>query len=391
VRRVLVFTGKGGVGKSVISAATALKLSDIGYSVALISTDPAHTISTYFDIPVSKDVVKINERVDLYYIDPVLEVMKKFRNMSEYFLEWLRKYGIDEVLAYELAMLPMVTESMGLLKALELYESGRYNVVIIDTIPSAEALRLLYLPTILNSIHRRMIKVSMTIMRTTARMLSIVLSPASKISKVVEEEESFFNETTKLSTIITDPNITSLRVIANPDTSSVDDAIKSVGLAQVFNLNVDLGIMNKISTIPEWAKRQEEYVKRFEMSIYPIPVRKIYQLDIEVKGCELLRKLADELYGDDDPAKIYHQGKIVDIRELDDKYILEMNMPPGVQDCGNVYFHGDELVIEVITDRGVVEKIFPLPTMLKLAKPVRAYVRERKLIIEFTKGVEFEY
>ncbi len=387
MRRVLVFTGKGGVGKSVISAATALRLSDLGYTVALISTDPAHTISTYLDIPVSKDVVKVSERLDLYYIDPVLEVMKKFRNMSEYFLEWLRKYGIDEVLAYELAMLPMVTESIGLLKALELYESGKYNIVIIDTIPSAEALRLLYLPTILNSIHRRMIKISMSIMRTTARMLSVVLSPASKISKVVEEEESFFNETTKLSEIITNPEITSLRVIANPDISSIDDAIKSIGLAQVFNLNVDLGIMNKISTIPEWAKKQEDYVKRFEMSIYPIPVRKIYQCDIEVKGMDMLRKLASELYGDDDPSKIYYVGKIVDIKEQDNTYILEMDMPPGVQDCGNIYFQGDELVIEVMTDRGIVEKIFPLPTMLKLAQPSKAFVKNRKLVIEFVKTV----
>ncbi len=386
MRRLLVFTGKGGVGKSVISAATALKLSDIGYTVALISTDPAHTISAYLDIPLSKDVAKVNERVDLYYIDPVLEVMKKFKNMSEYFLEWLRKYGIDEVLAYELAMLPMVTESMGLLKALELYESGKYNVIIIDTIPSAEALRLLYLPTILNSIKSRMIKVSMSIMRTTAKMLSVILTPASKLGKVVEEEEMFFNETTKLSNLITNPEITSVRVIANPDTSSVDDAIKSVGLAQVFNLNVDLGIMNKISPIEEWAKQQEEYVRRFEMSIYPIPVRKIRQEGIEVRGCEALRKLANNLYGDDDPSKIYYVGKIVNVREAGEgKYILEMMMPPGVQDCGNVYFQGDELVIEVITDRGIVEKIYPLPTMLKLTQPVKAYVKDRRLIIEFVK------
>jgi len=386
VRRLLVFTGKGGVGKSVISAATALKLSDLGYTVALISTDPAHTISAYLDIPLGKDIVKVNERVDLYYIDPVLEVMKKFRNMSEYFLEWLRKYGIDEVLAYELAMLPMVTESMGLLKALELYESGKYNVVIIDTIPSAEALRLLYLPTILNSIRSRMIKVSMSIMRTTAKMLSVILSPASKLGKVVEEEEVFFNETTKLSNIITNPEISSVRVIANPDTSSVDDAIKSVGLAQVFNLNVDLGIMNKISPIEEWAKQQEEYVRRFEMSVYPIPVRRIRQEGIEVKGCDALRRLADNLYGEDDPVKIFYVGKIVNVREVEEgKYVLEMMMPPGVQDCGNVYFQGDELVIEVITDRGVVEKIYPLPTMLKLAQPVKAYVKDRRLIIEFVR------
>ncbi|NPB00140.1 MAG: ArsA family ATPase [Crenarchaeota archaeon] len=386
MRRLLVYTGKGGVGKSVISAATALKLSDLGYTVALISTDPAHTISAYFDIPLSKDTAKVNERVDLYYIDPVLEVMKKFKNMSEYFLEWLRKYGIDEVLAYELAMLPMVTESMGLLKALELYESGKYNMIIIDTIPSAEALRLLYLPTILNSIRSRMIKVSMSIMRTTAKMLSVILAPASKLGKVVEEEEMFFNETTKLSNLITNPDITSVRVIANPDTSSVDDAIKSVGLAQVFNLNVDLGIMNKISPIEEWAKQQEEYVRRFEMSIYPIPVRKIKQKGIEVKGCDALRRLAEELYGEDDPSKVYYVGKIVNVREVEEgKYVLEMMMPPGVQDCGNVYFQGDELVIEVITDRGIVEKIYPLPTMLKLTQPVKAYVKDRKLIIEFVK------
>ncbi len=389
-RRILVFTGKGGVGKSVISAATAVKLADLGYNVALVSTDPAHTIAHYLEVQISQETVKVLPGFDLIYIDPVLEVVKKFRAMSEYVVEWFRKYGVDEVLAYELAMLPMVTESMGLLKVLELYESGAYDVVIMDTIPSAEALRLLYLPLILTSINKRLVRLGFSIMRTTARMLSLVIGTASRIGKMMEEEQMFFDEVAKLSQIVTNPEITSIRVIANPDTSSIDDAVKSVSLAQVFNLNVDLAIMNRVlkdvQNVPrEWLEEQEKHVQRFIASIYPIPVKLTPALGTEVRGIEKLRKLAEILYGDEDPTKIYYIGKIVNVREEGDKYILEMNLPPGIVDCEDIYFQGDELVIQLKSERGLVEKILPLPTMLKLAKPETAYVEKRKLVIEFSK------
>ncbi len=391
MRRVIVFTGKGGVGKSVMSAATAVKLSDMGYAVALVSADPAHTISHYLDVKTVAEEVRISSNLFLYYVDPVREVMAKFRETAAHIIDVIRKYGIDEVLAYELAMLPMVTETVGMLKVLDLYESGRFDVIIMDTIPSGEALRLLYLPKVLNSVHKRLIKVSMTALRTASRILSLVLGPASRFSKMVGEEEAFFEQIETLGRLLEDHNVTSVRIIANPDTSSIDDAVKTVGLAQIFGLNVDLGIMNRCFLQPKdvprrWVEEHEKYVRQFEACIYPIPVRVVPSFGTELKGMRLLREAADALYGSDDPIKVFHVGKIVNVRYLQDRYILELKLPSFITDCQDVVMQGDELVISLTSERGIVEKILPLPTMLKLARPIRAYIERGTLYVEFAKA-----
>ncbi len=384
--RLLIYTGKGGVGKSVVSAATAVKLSDMRYNVALLSTDPAHTIAHYFGIKEIKEEIKIDERLVLFHVDPMSELMKKFRAMSEYAIDWFKKYGIDEALAYELAMLPMVTEAVGLLKILDLIE--KFDIVIVDTIPSAEALRLLYLPMIVTSVHKKLIKLSLTTARTASRVLSLILGSASKVGKAMEEEYLFFEESAKLTQLLTNIDITSVRVIANPDLSSIDEAVKTVGLAQVFNLNVDLGIVNKVIPDPQdedTRRLQEEYINRFVTSIYPIPVKKIPQLGLEVRGLDKLRKMAEMLYGDEDPSRVYYKGKIMEIKEVGDKYMLIMRLPPGITDCLDIVHHGDELLIQLKSERGLVEKILPLPTLLRTARPESAYLEKGTLVIEFRK------
>ncbi len=384
--RLLIYTGKGGVGKSVISAATAVRLSDSGYDVALLSTDPAHTIAHYFDLREVREEVKISEKLTLLHVDPLSELMRKFKAMSEYAIDWFKKYGIDEALAYELAMLPMVTEAVGLLKILDLID--KYDIVIIDTIPSAEALRLLYLPMIVTSVHKRLVKLSLTAARATSRILSLLLGSASKMGKAMEEEYLFFEESARLTQILTNSDVTSVRVIANPDLSSIDEAVKTTGLAQIFNLNVDLGIVNKVLLNPpdeEIKRLQEEYISRFISSIYPIPVKRVSQLGLEVRGLDKLRKIAEILYGDEDPSKIYYRGKIMEIKDQGDKYILEMKLPPGITDCLDIVYQGDELLIQLKSERTLIEKILPLPTVLKLAKPETAYLERGMLIIEFRK------
>lgn len=390
--RVIIFTGKGGVGKSVISAATALELSEqYNYDVALISTDPAHTISHYLDIKTISNEVRITSKLILYYIDPVQEMFRKFRTISEHLVETFKKYGIDDALAYELAMLPMVTESTGIFKVVELYESGKFDIIIMDTIPSAEALRLLYLPRIVNSVHKRLVKVSFSALKTASKILSLILSTASRFHQMVEEEEGFFNQIERAGQIFENPDITSVRVIANPDTSSIDDAIKTTGFAQIFGLNVDLGILNKY--LPEnvgtyfskWIEEQEKYVRQFETSLYPIPIRKLPIFEIELKGFEMLRKAAKLLYENEDPSKVFHRGKIMEIKDIGDKYILEMNLPDFVNDCKDIILHGDELIIVLETDRGVVDKVLPLPTILRTTKPETAYLEGRRLVVEFRK------
>ncbi len=392
-RRIIIMTGKGGVGKSVISLATALKLLEHDYKVVLVSSDPAHTVLNYIEVKSkNNEVLNVCKNFDLICIDPVLEVMRKFKALSEYMLNWFKSRGIDEALAYELAMLPSVTESMGLLKALELYENPNYDIVILDTVPSGEALRLLYLPRIVSSIHKRLMKASFTFAKTASKFLSLLVGCGEYFSKMVSEEEGFFNALEKLSQIIEKPEITSIRVIANPDASSVDVAIRSVGYAQIFGLNVDLAILNKYipkekstELLDTWIKNQETYFKQLESSIHPIPIKVLPLFNEELKGIEKLRLAGNIIYGDEDPAKIFYTGKVMSIKRLGTEYVVEFSLPSDITDCLDIIKQGDELIITLRSSIGLIEKILPLPVMLRTATPVRAEFERGKLTIYFTR------
>ena len=385
--RVIVYTGKGGVGKSVISAATGVKLASLGYKVLVISSDPAHTIFSCLGIQVSKDVTSVMRGLDIIAVDPIREMREKFKATSSFLIDWFKSRGLDEVLAYELAMLPTMTEAIGLLKILDYLE--KYDVIVLDTVPAGDTLRLLYLPRVSTSIYRRLLRFSSVLANGINKALTVLLGTRITIGDMIREEKMFFEYLEKLAKLLEDPKITSIRVIANPDSMSVEDAVRTVGLAQVFNLNVDLGVFNKV--LPEsiglslrgWLNKQKHLLETFKTSLYPIPVRIARLLESEIKGLDMLYKLADMIYGDDDPAKVYYIGKAVEIVRRDDSVDVILKLPGNVRDCTSITSLKDEVIIELETDTGTVEKILPLPTMLHLMKPTTADFKPGELILHF--------
>lgn len=386
---MIIYTGKGGVGKSVVSAATGVKLADLGYNVVVLSSDPAHTIFSCLNMKVTSDIVKVIDGLYITAVDPISEMRAKFDAISNFIIEWFKGRGLDEVLAYELAMLPAMTEAIGLLKILDYYEEG-YDVIIVDTVPSGDALRLLYLPRITTSIYKRMLKIGSMVFNGVNKALAIILGTKTSIGEMLREEKMLFEYLEKLAGILENSQITSVRVIANPDSMSVESAIRATSTAQIFNLNVDLGIFNKV--MPEsiannhfkgWIQKQRQLFKEFKTSLYPIPIRKAPLLKSEIKGLNMLRNLADTIYGDDDPLKIYYVGKPVEIKKVDDGVDLIIQLPFNVQDCTDIISLKDEIIVELKTDVGMVEKILPLPTMLHLMKPINADFEKGKLTIHF--------
>jgi len=173
--RVIFYTGKGGSGKSVISCATALKLSELGYETLVISSDPAHTLSDALETRVQHTPTKIevggSKNLWAVQVDPIREVREKYSVIQEYIVSLFKSKGLDEVLAYEIAALPNMTEFVALLKVVEFVESGSYDVIVLDTVPSGEALKNIYLPTLLGS--------------TAAKLIKMV-APLAGIAKIVE-------------------------------------------------------------------------------------------------------------------------------------------------------------------------------------------------------------
>ena len=391
--RVIFYTGKGGSGKSVTSCATALKLSELGYETLVISSDPAHTISDAFETPVQYIPTEIGDRDKLWAIqvDPIREVRDKYGVIQEYIVELFKSKGLDEVLAYEIAALPNMTEFVSLLKVVEFVESDNYDVIVLDTVPSGEALKNIYLPTLLGSTAAKLIKL-MAPLASIARVVEPIVGVPTPSKEVISEDIKLMEILGRLKNIIVDRKVTSLRLIANPDAFSIQNLRRTHLLANLYDINVDLGIINKI--IPEnvrdsyfsaWKDAQEKYLAEAEAAFHPLPIKKLRLFQSEVKGLKLLAELGDELFGDEDPADVYFEGKAIEVTGANHGLEVVVPLPRASEykEVCEVERVGEDLSVVISTDIGEVRNFIPLPTIAHIMKLDRAKLLNGALHIYF--------
>src|SRR5215212_1221062 len=244
--RLIIYTGKGGTGKTVTSCSTAIKLAEFHHKTIVISSDPAHTLGDAFMMPnIRYEMQKILPNLEVLQIDPVDEMRKQFDTILSYMASIFSAKGIDETLAYEIAMLPGMTQLFSLLKIEELIKEKSFDTVVLDMPASGEALRYLYFPKLVGSIGKKFTGL-MGMFSGVARMFQ----PLSKMSvpskNVLQSETDLMDRLELLSDIFRNQNITSIRLVANPDTFSIENAKRAFMSASLYGINVDLAIINKI-------------------------------------------------------------------------------------------------------------------------------------------------
>ncbi len=239
--RILIYTGKGGTGKTVNSCSTAIRLADLGKKTLIISADPAHTLNDAFMVnTVGNDPIRVIDNLYALQIDPVIEMNKNFNSILSYNASLFFSNGIDETIAFEIAMLPGMTQLFSLLKIQEAASYSDYDVIVLDMPASGEALRYLYLPKLVGSIGKKLTKYT-GIFSGFAKMLENFSGFSSSApSNVINDEIRLITKLEDLSKLIIDPTITSLRLIANPDTFSIENAKRSLMSANLYGINVDL-------------------------------------------------------------------------------------------------------------------------------------------------------
>ncbi|MGC9444463.1 MAG: ArsA family ATPase, partial [Candidatus Methanospirareceae archaeon] len=243
--RVIFYTGKGGAGKSVVSSATALALAQRGYKTLVISSDPAHTLSDALETDVHYRPTEIMEQLWAVQIDPIREAREAYGAIQEYVVSLFKSKGVDEVLAYEIAALPNMTEFVSLLKLVEYVESGQYDVIVLDTVPSGDALKNIYLPTLLGSTATKVIKLVAPFVGL-AKVAEPIVGIPTPGKEVINQDIKLLKILQKLQKIIADRTVTSLRLIANPEAFSIQNLKRTYLLANLYDINVDLAVMNKI-------------------------------------------------------------------------------------------------------------------------------------------------
>ncbi len=393
--RVILYTGKGGTGKSVIACATGLKTASIGYKTLIISSDPAHTLGDAFEKKITDLPTMVFKNLWAIQIDPIKEMEKNYSMIQEWLASLLSAKGIEETLAYEIASLPGMTHLFALLKIEELAKEQQFDVIILDTVPSGEALRYLYFPKLFGSISRKLISLAGSIAGIARFIEPIVGLPAPK-KEVFKSEVELIKRLENLGEILKDADTTSLRLIANPDAFSIENARRTLIFSSLYGINVDLVIINKI--IPEkvndpyfnnWIGLQKKWLSEAEVSFYPLPIKRLMLFDSELKGIEMLKRSGDELFTNEDPTKIYFKGSPFKIINEENKLTLIVKVPfVSKEELKEVERIGDELLVKVNTEVGDIIRVIPLPTVALRMKLSKAKLLNNELQISFVDEYE---
>lgn len=389
--RVLIFTGKGGVGKTSAAAATALECARLGYKTIAISTDPAHSLSDSVDAKTkATELVKIATNLDIKEINVVHEIEKYWQAVQSYLVSLLSSQGLTDIVAEELAILPGFEELSSLLYVEEFDRGHEYDVIILDCAPTAETLRLLSLPEVARWYMNRLFRFERKLMKVVRPVAKSVFPIPLPSDATLDRVQELYERMAKVKEILEDSSKTSIRLVINPEKMVVKEAQRAYTYLNLFSYAVDAVIVNKV--IPEdvqdpyfnsWKKIQLRHMEEIRDSFSPLPIFKVDLFDTEVVGLKMLQQMSKQIYGGRDPVEIFYMEKPFTISKEDSGYVVSLRLPFIDKKDVELMNKGGELIIKL----GNYKRVIMLPTVLIGLQPKSAEFVENRLLVRFQKEV----
>lgn len=383
--RIIIYTGKGGVGKTSVAAATALRAARKGYKTLLMSTDAAHSVSDSLEVQLSGEITQVETNLHAIEVDMLHELETRWKEIQKYISEFLMSQGMDGITSKEMAVLPGMELMSALFYVEDFYKRNEYDVIVMDTAPTAETLRLLSFPEVSEWYTDRLYGMFKNMMRvarlTVGRMMNTPL-PSDELLKDIEVLGSRMQVVQK---ILQDPEITSVRLVVNPEKMVINETKRAFTYMCLYNLTVDCLVVNRL--FPEGSDgffkdkllEQQKYMDVINESFNPLTILKAYQLPLELVGISSLEKLGDMVFGDIDPVVHFSTEKPMDIYSENGMDIISLRLPFTMKDAVNLYMTGDNLLVEV----GPYRRQISLPTTFTRKAPDRAEFKEGRLLIMF--------
>jgi arsenite/tail-anchored protein-transporting ATPase len=384
--RVILYTGKGGVGKTTIAAATALNCAERGYRTLVISTDAAHSLADSFDVPVGKIPTLIANNLWVQETDISSTVNEKWAVIQKWMASLLAWRGLREIVAEEMAFLPGMEELANLLYIVTYAESGQYDDIIVDSAPTGETLRLLSFPEVLNWWMKRLFPVERQVARAMRPVLKPLLNVPIPDEEVMNSIQELFPQINKMRTVLTDPEVTSIRLVVNPEKMVIKQTQRTFTYLNLYGYSTDLVICNRL--IPDrvmdhyfdfWKTNQGQNLKEIEERFAPLPVLVLPLMEKEVVGLDMLKKTADKLFTNRDPTEVFYRGKVHKFEKVDGQYLLSFDFPYTRKEEISLIRDNDELIIQV----GALRRNIILPKTIVNLPVKEAKLENKKLIIRF--------
>ncbi|MFQ6055993.1 MAG: ArsA family ATPase [Methanosarcinales archaeon] len=384
--RVILFTGKGGVGKTSVSASTALMCSKLGYKTMVMSTDAAHSLSDSFDRNLTDKPTKITENLFALEINPQHEIKENWGVIQEYITLFLSSRGINDVVAEELSVFPGMEELFSLIKIKRYNNSKEFDVVIVDCAPTGATLRLLSFPDIIKWYMKHLFNIERKTMKAIRPLANRVLKVPLPTDEVYGSIEDIYKNVEGFSNILRDNTKTTVRLVMNPEKMVIKETHRAFTYLCLYDISVDSIIVNKVlpeditdSYFDRWKELQTEHLQTIKESFSSVPIKSIKLFNKELVGLQLLEQMGKNLYGNEDPTKIYYSGTPIKIIKEKNQYTLNLQLPFTEKRDIDLYHKGDELILKV----GNQKRSIVLPIALVDKSIVEAKYVDDTLKIKF--------
>ena len=366
--RIILYTGKGGVGKTSIAACTATHIAERGKRVLIVSTDEAHSLSDSFDIKLGNLPKEIAKNLYGMEIDTVIENEIAWGNIKHYFKRLLTLNTKASIETEELLVFPGLSELLSLIKIKEIYDEGLYDVLIVDCAPTGETMSLLKFPDVFRGWMGKLFPMK----RKAAKLVGPLVEGATKIpmpkDEVFEEMKRLYTKIDELHELMMDKKVVSIRIVTTPEKIVIKEAKRSFSYLHLYDYNVDAIIINKIfpkesmeGYFNAWIKLQEQSLQDIEESFKGLPIFKVELMDKELRCYSMLEQVGSQIYKEYLPEDILFEDKIFEVQKLPEGYSLNIHIPFVDKRELKLSQQGDELTLTIKNEK----RCFTLPQKLK--------------------------
>jgi arsenite-transporting ATPase len=390
--RILLFSGKGGVGKTSLAAATGMKLAQLGYRTLVMSIDPAHSLADCFDLetelfhPQTSDPLPIRERLAIQELNIQKEIKRHWQEISAYVTSVLRTTGIGGVQAEELAILPGMEELSAMMYINQYRREQRFDVIVLDAAPTAESMRFVSMPTTLDWYMKHIFPFQRSLLKAVRPIANRVAPFELPPDRYFANIRDLFEKLEGVDEIMEDPAITSVRLVTNPEKMVLRETQRAFVYFSLHGLTIDTVIVNRMlppevrdTWFNEWHASHDRFVQEIEEYFAPIAVKHVPLFAHEILGTTRLEELARVLYSvDEDPASVTRTEKPYSFAKQNGIYEVRVLLPFATKGEVGLFKKGDELVVEI----GTFRRHIGLPVSMAALTPGRARLENRVLTVE---------
>ncbi len=393
--RNIIFTGKGGVGKTSIAAATALRAADMGYKTLIMSTDPAHSLGDSLDVQLGPSPVKVAENLWGQEVSVFGDLNLNWDVVREHFAHLMAARGIEGVYAEEMGVLPGMEELFSLSYIKRYNEQNEYDLLVVDCAPTGETLRLLSLPEtfgwfikMIRNVEKFMVK---PVIRPLAKKVSKINDFVAPV-EVFEKVDNLFSSTEGIIDLLADGSKTTMRLVMNPEKMVIKESMRALTYLNLYGITVDRITINRVMPdqspdpyFQKWRAIQQKYIEQIFEAFAPIPIAEVPLFDDEVVGLAMLRRVGEKVYEDKNPLDVFFTENPIDIKKVSEGHYRVRVRLPFMENMGlepKILKLGDDLTIRI----GDYQKIVVLPIFLAGMESSGASYEDKWLSIDFEKA-----